>query len=435
MVKYDTLYINMNGIRVGRLERSGSGAMSFRYDEQWLSRPEARPVSLSLPMTVTAYRGPEVYNFFDNLLPDSDLIRGRIQRRFNVSTSHPYDLLAAVGQDCVGALQLTTDSTLPDITGTICTPLDDGQIAAILKQYAVAPLGMTGDIDDFRISLAGVQEKTAFTWWNETWCRPHGITPTTHIFKRPIGLIEHAGLDLGDSCENELLCLKIIGAYGIPVADAQMARFQDEKCLVVKRFDRKTAGGGGYLLRLPQEDMCQAMGYSPGIKYENDGGPGIRHIMNLLLSSRLADTDRRTFMMSQVVFWLLAAIDGHAKNFSIFLEANNRFRLTPLYDILSAYPWFKTGVLTSHKAKMAMALQGKNAHYKWSSIAWRHFPATAKIAGYSPVLMEEMLNQVTAATERVLEAVQKQLPKDFPVHISEPVLEGVSRASSVLSKG
>ncbi|MFP4180161.1 MAG: HipA domain-containing protein [Spirochaetaceae bacterium] len=127
-------------------------------------------------------------------------------------------------------------------------------------------------------------------------------------------------------------------AYGLRCAETEMSQFEDEKTLIVKRFDRRLSSDQAWWLRLPQEDMCQARGISPDMKYESEGGPGILPIMKLLLASRTALRDRIAFFKTHILFWMLAAIDGHAKNFSIFIEPEGRFALTPAYDVLSAYP-------------------------------------------------------------------------------------------------
>ena len=79
-------------------------------------------------------------------------------------------------------------------------------------------------------------------------------------------------------------------------------------------------------------------GTPAGAKYESDGGPGIETIMGILANSADAARDRMNFFVTQLVFWVLAAIDGHAKNFSIAHLPGNTYRSTPLYDVLSAHP-------------------------------------------------------------------------------------------------
>ena len=191
---------------------------------------------------------------------------------------------------------------------------------------------------------------------------------------------------------------------------------------------------GTWWLRLPQEDLCQATGTPPALKYENDGGPGIIPIMDLLLGSSHAEADRTDFLRTQAVFWLLAAIDGHAKNFSIFLEAGGRFRLTPRYDVLSAYPVLGhgKGKLAVQKIKMALAVQGKRKHYKWRGIRARHWLETAQRCGLPG--MDKILADLVAKAPGVVTTVGKSVPKGFPSSIASSILDGLSEASRGLSQ-
>lgn len=423
--KTKTLGVWMNGLHVGALTKNRAGALAFSYSPEWLDTPGARPISLSMPLRHQAYSGEVAYNFFDNLLPDNKLIRDRIQARFKAPTSHPFDLLSAIGMDCVGAIQIAPeDQPLHDVCRIEGEPLTDTQIAKLLRNYRTAPLGMAEeDGEEFRISIAGAQEKTALLWKDASWHRPLGTTPTTHIFKLPIGKIEHSGMDLSESCENEWLCLKIAEAFGMPVCNSEVHSFDGTKALVVERFDRRM--GDGWIMRLPQEDMCQALGYSPNIKYESDGGPGIGEIMRFLLQSREVKHDRELFFQSQVLSWLLAAIDGHAKNFSVFIEPEGRFRMTPLYDIMSAYPLIANKQLQSRKIKMAMALRGKNRHYHWHSIQPRHFISTAAQIGFNAETAQTLFNEMIDKIDDVTAQVEAQLPAHFPESIASPVLDGI----------
>lgn len=425
--KTQNLGVWMNGIHVGSLVKSASGALEFIYTPEWLTTDGARPISLSMPLQHRAYSGEVVYNYFDNLLPDNNKIRDRIQARFKAPTSHPFDLLAAIGMDCVGAVQIVPEEESPDDVRKIeGVKLSDVQIAQLLKKYRTAPLGMAEDDgEDFRISIAGAQQKTALLWKGNAWHRPIGTTPTTHIFKLPIGKIEHSGMDLSESCENEWLCLKIAEAFGLPVCRAEVSEFDGMKALVVERFDRRQ--GDGWIMRLPQEDMCQALGVSPNIKYENDGGPGIESIMRFLLQSRESKHDRELFFKAQVLFWLLAAIDGHAKNFSIFIEPEGRYRMTPLYDIMSAYPLLVDRQLEAKKIKMAMALSGKNRDCHWSNIQSRHFISTARQVGFNEKTAQTIVRDMMAAVDDVIKLAEVQIPDDFPEAIAAPILAGIRK--------
>lgn len=420
-----TLNVLMNGILIGKLEKLLSSGLMFRYDQSWLKTPGSRPISLSLPLVDQPFTGDVVYNFFDNLLPDNSQIRARIQAKFHIKTNQPFDLLASIGKDCVGGVQII-EGEIPDFKKQIsCDPLSEHDIARLLKGYQNYPLGMTNKDDEFRISIAGAQEKSAFLYHNGKWNRPRGTTPTSHIFKLPIGFIKHQQMDLSDSCENEWICSRITEAFGLPVAKCEIFQFEDVKVLVVERFDRKLSLDQTWIMRLPQEDMCQALSISPNLKYQSDGGPGINDIMRLLLGSAKATDDREIFFRSQVLFWLLAAIDGHAKNFSLFIEPEGKYHLTPLYDIISAYPLIAKKQVQEHKIKMAMALKGKNNHYLWHIAQRRHFIETAKDANYSAEKAEEILDEMLEKVDTVIEAVATQLPITFPPQISQSIFDGM----------
>jgi serine/threonine-protein kinase HipA len=418
----------MNGYEVGEYIQRRSGAQEFIYSDSWLERSGSIPISLSLPLTDKCHKGEIVYNYFDNLLPDSMDIRNRIQARFGIKTNQPFDLLSSIGRDCVGAVQLLNQRAEVEIKKIEGIILSSKQISDELRHYQTLPLGMSRD-REFRISLAGAQEKTALLMHDGQWQRPIGATPTTHILKLPIGSIEHAGIDLCDSVENEWLCLEVMREFGLPVPDVHIEAFEEVNVLVVKRFDRELAGDGSWIIRHPVEDMCQANGIAPALKYESDGGPGISPIMDLLKSSLRPEDDRKQFMRSVFLFWLLGAPDGHAKNFSIFLKQGGRFQLTPIYDVISTYPLIAKRELEIKKTKMAMALNGKNKHYRWNEIMPRHWFEESKRVDFSESEMQAVIDQTLNNIDSVINEVTSRLPEGFPEEISGPVFDGITKAA------
>ncbi|QIW15948.1 serine/threonine protein kinase [Pasteurellaceae bacterium RH1A] len=416
------LTVAMNGMPVGEWRKLANGATEFQYFKGWIASEKARAISLSLPLSGKPYRGDQVYNFFDNLLPDSELIRSRIQQRFQVSTKHPFDLLSVIGQDCVGAIQLYQEGKSRPVRRIYAEPLSESEIESLLKNYQYSPLGMQNH-EDFRISLAGAQEKTALLLHNNQWCRPLHTTPTSHIFKLPIGMVGQGQLDLSKSCENEWLCLKLMKMFGLAVPEADIMHFGDTTVLVVKRFDRRWSKRESWLVRLPQEDFCQALNIAPARKYESDGGPSMGQILSVLNGSVTPVEDRKHFLKAQIVFWLLCAIDGHAKNFSLFLEQGNRYRLTPFYDVISAYPLISEKTLQKQKVKMAMAWQGENKHYLWHKIQPRHFYSTAKLAAIAAETVDEILHEILRDSTKLSSIKTAHLPS----FIADPILEGLSQ--------
>ena len=421
-----SLFIYMNGHEVGEYIQRSGGVNELVYNDAWLELRGALPLSLSLPLTDKRHKGDVVYNYFDNILPDSMEIRNRIQARFGVKTNQPFDLLSCIGKDCVGAIQLTNGRTQIDIKKIEGIPLNEKEIAEELRNYKLLPLGMSKD-REFRISIAGVQEKTALLRHRGRWQRPVGATPTTHILKLPIGRIDHAGIDLSDSTENEWLCLEILKGFGLPVAAARVEKFEDIKTLVVERFDRKVADNKSWIIRLPIEDMCQANGVAPALKYENEGGPGITKIMELLRSSLYAEEDRFRFMQSVFLYWLLGAIDGHAKNFSIFLHQGGRFELTPFYDVISAYPLAEKRQVEYRDLKMAMALRSKNVHYAWHEIMPRHWFSHSAKVDFPKVRMQQIIDDVADRLDSVIDTAAANIPADFPAGVAEPIFAGMRR--------
>ena len=435
----------MNGEFVGTWRLGAGGEDILEYDQAWKTAPQGRPLSLSLPFTpgTTPHRGEVVRAYFDNLLPDSQDIRARAASRFHAKSTDPFDLLTQIGRDCVGALQILPDGTARGDVGVVeATRLGEHEVAEILRG-TVAPPALAGaayrDDNDFRISIAGAQEKTALLKLDGQWCRPHGATPTTHILKLPMGLVGNMKLDLSHSIENEWICARILAAYGLPVANCEPLQFEDMKVLSVTRFDRAWLDGpqGRWLARLPQEDFCQATGTHAFRKYEADGGPGIDRIMGLLATSASAQRDRRTFFLAQLLFWMLRAPDGHAKNFSIQLQAGmaGRFRLTPIYDVMSAFPVMGDGPnqWAPQEIKLAMALLGKNRHYHVHHIERRHFSSTAKKVGYGESA-ETLLDELIARTPGVVAQVQAELPGDFSQRVADKVLGGLLASARSLGQ-
>jgi serine/threonine-protein kinase HipA len=330
----------------------------------------------------------------------------------------------------VGALQFLPDGRDPGSAGSVSgRPISDEGIANMLGDLKRTPLGVD-ESEEFRISLAGAQEKTALLYWEDRWQVPHRITATTHIFKPEIGKLPN-GIDLSQSIENEYLCMRLTAALGLPTAQTQMQEFNGTRALVIERFDRRWTHDGR-LLRLPQEDCCQALSVPPPRKYEHDGGPGIRDILELLRASDEPEADQRLFLKAQIVFWLLGATDGHAKNFSVFLLPGGRFRLTPLYDVMSAQPNVDAGQIRHSRMKLAMAV-GDKRHYVLGSIMPRHFFQTAASNNVARAMVKGILDEIANEADRAIDAAIKELPAGFPEAIVASVVDGMRRQIRLLA--
>lgn len=416
----------LNNRLVGRLSKQPNGAIEFAYDPTWLAWEHTLPVSLSLQLRETRYTGQAVAAVFENLLPDVDRIRRLVAERVGAAGIDAYSLLAAIGRDCVGALQFVPDDDRAELdhhddalTGDV---ISDDNIATMIADLKRTPLGVGNDIDDgFRISVAGAQEKTALLRHKGKWMRPHGRTPTTHIFKPQIGQVQmpSGNVDLSNSVENEFYCLKLMEAFGLDVNQTEIHTFGERKVLVIERFDRRWTRDGR-LIRLPQEDCCQALSVPPTKKYQNRGGPGVVAITDLLRGSDNPFVDQLAFLKSQILFWMIGATDGHAKNFSVFLMPGGRFRLTPFYDVLTVQPSLDAKELAHRDFKLAMSM-GNNNKYRILDISGRHFFETAKKARLPARGVRQAMVEIHEQTDSAFDHVEKNLPKGFPEAIHNSV--------------
>jgi serine/threonine-protein kinase HipA len=428
------LNVFINNRLVGQLAKEAGGAVHFKYDANWLSWENSFAISLSLPLRETAYSGMTVISVFDNLLPDNEAIRRKVAEQTGAQGIDSYSLLERIGRDCVGAMQFLPDKLELNVVSPIRgEPLSDTDIETILANLARAPLGIERD-HEFRISIAGAQEKTALLFHEGRWMRPIGTTPTTHILKPSIGQIPTAFgmIDMLASVDNEHYCLKLLQAFGLPVANTMITTFGERRVLVVERFDRLWRGNT--ILRLPQEDCCQALGVPSAQKYQNQGGPSAVDILKLLGRADDPLKDQADFFKSQILFWLIGATDGHAKNFSVFLKPEGRYSLTPFYDVLSAQLAFDKTHIPHRAYKLAMSA-GKSRKYKLHDISGRHFVETAREAGLGMTLITNTITDIIENAKASTEAALTLMPQDFSIAIHEninaavvarlPRLEGV----------
>jgi serine/threonine-protein kinase HipA len=437
MAELRELWVWMNGERVGTWQRTRTGGHRFIYEPSWIASPRVRPLSLSLPLTPDrTVAGPVVAHYFDNLLPDDERIRRRVSARFKLGSTDVFELLQAIGRDCVGAVQLLPPAQPPtgfdQVQGE---PMDEQAVARHLRGVAGAPglgnaLDVEADDDPLRISIAGAQEKTALLRIDGQWCRPLGATPTTHILKLPLGLVGGRRLDLSESVYNEWLCAQLLHELGLPVATTDIGHFDDQTVLVVERFDRQWQDAPQrWIARIPQEDFCQVLGLPSEDKYEAQGGPGMAQCLQVLRGSATAGADVRHFLCAQLAFWLLAATDGHAKNFSLFLLPGGRYRMTPLYDVISVWPIIGAGAnrVAWQEAKLAMAVRSKNTHYQLARIQTRHWEGLAQRSGVDGTwqAMQALVARVPAAVAAVQAQITREQRAGFPQRMTEAIFDGL----------
>jgi len=425
------------GHLAGELRRTRTGEVQFAYSPSWCVRPDVYPLSYSLPLShgTDVQAGPHVAAFFENLLPDSDRIRARLARGFEAASTTAFDLLTVLGRDCAGAIEVTSGMAFP-ASASAGAALSRAELAEILRCATGGAGAADNDVHLPAVALAGAQEKTAFAKVEGAWYMPSAGRPSTHIFKVPLGLVGNMRADMSASVENEWLCAQLLAAYGLPVAGCEIEVFEGQKALVVERFDRRLDRRGGETVRVHQEDLCQAAGVAPEYKYESDGGPGIARALRLMQAKGVSEEDQHVFFTAQILFWMMGATDGHAKNFSLVLEGGRPPRLAPLYDVLSIYPILGQGAnqMAWQRAKLAMAIRSKNTHYHLKNILRRHWGGMAARCGLN-LDVEALLSKLVDRTPKVLACCGEGLPPGFPVRVADTIFTGLTLSAAKLKSG
>lgn len=392
-----TLLVRMNDTDVGRVARDAHGRTVLRYDEAWRVDPDAIALSIALPLAAAQHRRKEVEPYLWGLLPDNELILDQWATRFQTSARNAIGLLAHVGADCPGAVQLLTEETASHPSADRVEWLDERAIAERLRTLR-SDASAWRDVDDAgQFSLGGAQAKTALLRRGKRWGIPSGRLPTTHIFKPGMR-------QLHGHAENEHFCLSLLRELGLPAAASSVEQFEDETAIVIERYDRVTTGDD--VVRIHQEDCCQATATMPSAKYQNEGGPSAHAIVGLLRShSSDARADIATFVDALVLAWVLVATDGHAKNYSL-LHAPRKVRLAPLYDVASILPYAEPQL---RKVKLAMSIGGK---YRVNEIGARQWMRFAEDAGLEGDVIRNalvrILEQIPDATETVRKSVRRE---------------------------
>jgi serine/threonine-protein kinase HipA len=405
----DELIALVGASEMGRVQRHARGRLTFTYDDAWRNSADAYPLSLSMPLGAREH-GPDVVEaFLWGLLPDNEMVLERWAKKFQISARNVFGLMSNVGEDCAGAVQFVR----PDRRDAILSGqedgvdwLDDAELAARLKALRDDHAAWRMPRDTGQFSLAGAQPKTAVLFVDDTWGIPRGRIPTTHILKPPTGAFDgHA--------ENEHLCLRTARKLGLPTATTRVIDVKGEVAIAVERYDRTFSGRD--ILRVHQEDTCQALGLPPTKKYQNEGGPSAADLANLIRQySSARDEDVGRFVDAVLFNFLIAGPDAHAKNYSLLIGGAGRVRLAPLYDIASILPYNDYDL---HKVKLSMKIGGE---YGVLNIRRRHIERLAKDVKLSADALVERLKTLA---ERLPDAVSDEARLAAADGLNSPIID------------
>ena len=397
----------MNGVVVGHVYQMGNGRLAFRYEDSWRREDNAYPLSLSMPLTAAEHGDRAIRSYLWGLLPDNQDVLDWWARRYGVSSRKVVDLLANVGEDCAGAVQFALPERVDTLLGAARAEdegssvawLDEGGLEHRLRDLRMNPAAGRAAKDTGQFSLAGAQPKTAlYQSASGRWGVPAGRMPTNRILKPPT-------LGLDDLAYNEHFCLLLARELGFSAAVSSVQHFGEEVAIVLDRYDRERIGDR--LVRVHQEDMCQAFGIQPTRKCESDGGPGVAAIADLLRqSSTDPESDFERFIDAVALNWLIAATDGHAKNYSILHATGPQLRLAPLYDIITILPYPQ---LSPGKSKLAMSIGGERLIGEINGTHWRFL---AKQLGLSSAPVLERVSMLADSLPGAVDAVNSRAHAD-----------------------
>lgn len=366
----------------GRLWRDEKSRLRFQYDPTWLASKGACPLSLRLPLRKEPFDPDHAHPFFANLLPEGD-VRARIARGLGVSESNDFQLLEELGGDCAGALTLLPEGASPLTQGEYqLVPPDE--LDRMIEEMPRRPL-LTAQ-EGLRLSLAGAQEKIPVYLKDGKIYLPRGSNASSHILKPAITRFPN-------TVENEAFCMMLAADSGLPVPKAVIRKGR-QRVYLSERYDRRTSGGK--LVRIHQEDFCQALGVDFSRKYEAEGGPGLKDCFALLdKHSSEPILDKRNLLKAVVFNYLIGNCDAHAKNLSFLLD-DGAVRLAPFYDLVS------TKVYGTLSQKFAMRIGGQLRGEWVAKENWLKLADDAEVGSKAVLAICEELGEAVPAAARKL---------------------------------
>ena len=387
--------------RAGVLE-SERGRMTFRYLPEYLARPDAVPLSHTMPLQDGIFDPQTTRTFFENILPP-EVVRKKLGKILHLSRNNIFGFLKAIGGDCAGAVSLHAETTVEEIGKPGRMELSEEETARILSGLRKTPLNL-GVAKGFRISGTGAQDKLIACVDEGKVFLPLYGEPSTHILKPPVP-------DYPDSVFNEFFCMKLAAQMGIPASECDILFFEGEPCYCVRRYDR-AVDGSGKVLRLHQEDFCQMLGVGQEEKYESEGGPSIRACFGLIREMRMGTVGQIDFIRRIVFNYLIGNGDAHGKNFSVVYHGR-RATLAPSYDLLC------TEVYKDLARSCAMSIGGE---VSFDSITREHFRGMAEECRIYPAAVLDEIDQLAGKIQTEASMLAGKLSTAYSSPVYEKIL-------------
>jgi len=380
----DHLHVRLFDRHVGELDISGEVRAPedwrFTYAPAYLAAAQPVALSASLPLRGEPFVGAVARNWFGNLLPEG-LVREAIAARLRIPPRDDFELLAAIGGECAGAVSLVPPDAVAPEAEQVALELDSA-LATQGDESGEASLALIGT--PRRLSLAGAQDKIAVVLGADGSIRLPAIGEiTTHILKPD-------SLRLRGLRDFEAFGLALARAVGLPVASSSIVTVAGHKALLIERYDRQVGADGG-LARLHQEDFCQALGYPGELKYEAGGGPSLAQCANLVRQLRLGPPAVQALLDWVVFNAVIGNADAHAKNLALLCGMDGRRRVAPFYDLVPTIALPERLV----DRRPALAIGDAARIDAVGAGDWRQF---AEQAGYAARFVQRRVAELAGAT-------------------------------------
>ncbi|MHB8707359.1 MAG: HipA domain-containing protein [Desulfuromonadales bacterium] len=410
----ELLHVYIDAAKVGVL----NGEYFFTYEPRWLESKEPIPLSLSLPLQIEPFPPEASKAFFSNLLPEGQL-RDHFASKHRVSPDDDFWLLAALGGDCAGALTLYPGG--PDYAfeekPPSYRPFTSDELRQLLDEAYIMDPSFLGEAERTRLSLAGVQDKLPVAILGETISLPLDGSPSTHILKPP----NHRFPTL---VENEAFCMALARVMGLQVPNTSMLKIGEKNLVyLIERYDRQVDKSGG-LVKIHQEDFCQATGKPYRLKYEEKGGPGFHDCFQIVGRCRNPLADRIKLLNLAIFNYLICNADCHAKNTSVLYDSGPNPSLAPFYDLVC------TGIYPQLSSQLTMAIGGSYDPREITAKSWADFAEQAGIRSSKPV-MDTLRKMATALPGKAAEVAESMTAQYGESRAYPQIVEKITQRAAV----
>jgi len=343
VIDLDALNVWCDDKLVGYLWRNFAGYIGFRYELQWITKG-GFAISCTLPLREESFSevGGVAHRFFANLLPEGNA-RDSLARNRKIANTD-FELLREVGGECAGALSILPVEQAPSKNNNYRL-LTDEELENLIAQRGQVVVSSFED-DKPRLSLSGTQEKSSLRIQGDKYFLPLRESPSSHILKFEF-------LDYRHVPAYETFTTSLAKQIGLPTVEICLRQSGHNHYVEIERYDR-IIDKDNNIVRLHQEDFCQALGFGYDKKYQQSGGPNFAQCVELVQnvsSDPIIDTEN---LLRWQIFNVLAGnSDGHAKNISLLYTKNGGVRLAPFYDLIC------TRAIKRIDTKLAFAVAGE----------------------------------------------------------------------------